>query len=262
MSAPGSRGGGLVVDGVAVDIDGRTVVDATFAVPSGSVVALVGPNGAGKSTLLRGLAGVQQVRTGRLHLDGTDLHALSRRDRARTVALVEQDARSEFSLTVRQAVELGRMPHRPWWGTEVPGDTDAVTDALKRADAEVFAARQIGTLSGGEAQRVHLARALAQEPRLLMLDEPTNHLDVRAQLATLGLLRDLAAGGMSVVAALHDLNLAASYCDHVVVLADGAVVAAGPTADVLVPEVIAATYGVEVDVLEHPRTGRPLIVFS
>jgi iron complex transport system ATP-binding protein len=257
MSTPSLR-----VDQVAVEVAGRTLVDATFTAPAGRVVALVGPNGAGKSTLLRALAGAQPVRSGSVHLGGVDLHGLSRRERARTVALVEQDARTEFSLTVRQAVELGRMPHRPWWAGDGPGDVDAVGEALKRADAEEFAAREVGTLSGGEAQRVHLARALAQEPRLLMLDEPTNHLDVRAQLATLGLLRELAAGGMSVLAALHDLNLAASYCDHVVVLADGLVVAAGPVEEVLVPRVIEQTYGVRADVVAHPRTGRPLIAFS
>ncbi|MGN0063526.1 MAG: heme ABC transporter ATP-binding protein [Nocardioides sp.] len=253
----------LEVEGVSVDLGGRRIVDdVAFSVPAGSVVALVGPNGAGKSTLLRGMAGALPAPGGRVVLDGVDLTALGRRERARRVALVEQDARSEFSLSVRQAVELGRTPHRSLWGFEGPGDPDAVSQAMKRAEADEFEGRSVGALSGGEQQRVHLARALAQEPQLLMLDEPTNHLDVRAQLRTLSLLRDLAATGTTVLAALHDLNLAAAYCDHVVVLAGGRVAAAGEVAAVLVPEVIEETYGVVADVLTHPRTGRPLIAFS
>ncbi len=253
---------GLVVDSLGVALGGRTVVDSASFTADGGVVALVGPNGAGKSSLLRGIAGVLPVKAGSVSYDGVDLRALSGRERARVLALVEQEARSEFGVRVRDAVDLGRTPHRSLWGFESAGDAEAVGEALKRADAEHLADREIGALSGGEAQRVHLARALAQEPRLLLLDEPTNHLDVRAQLRTLSLLRDLAAGGVSVLAALHDLNLAASYCDHVVVLAHGRVVASGPVAEVLVPEVIEETYGVTADVLIHPRTGRPLIAFS
>ncbi len=255
--------GQLQVAGATLDMGGCAVVrDASFTVPSGRVTALVGPNGAGKSTLLRGMAGVQPMRAGTVRLDGADVLALGRRERARLLAFVEQDAHSEFTLTVRQAVELGRTPHRSLWGVGAPGDDDAITQALKASAAEEFEGRPLGTLSGGERQRVHLARALAQQPRLLLLDEPTNHLDVRAQLRTLELLRDLAAAGMTVVAALHDLNLAAQFCDHVVVLADGEVRAVGTAHEVLVPEVIEPTYGVSVDVLRHPRTGRPLIAFS
>ncbi len=259
--------GMLEVHGLSYAVSGTPLVsDASFSVPGGGLVALVGPNGAGKSTLLRLMAGTQAA-TGRggsrVLLDGEDLLAMRRRERARRLALVEQETRAEFSLTVRQVVELGRIPHESRWavGTDAPG---VVEQAIDRAGVRALADRELGTLSGGEQQRVQLARALAQQPRLLLLDEPTNHLDIRAQLETLGLLRDLAASGsgLTVVAALHDLNLAAAYCDHVVVLAGGRVRAVGPTPTTLTPGLVSATYGVEADVVTHPRTGRPMIAFS
>ena len=135
-------------------------------------------------------------------------------------------------------------------------------DALSTVGMDGFADRQFDSLSGGERQRVHLARALAQRPRLMLLDEPTNHLDIRAQLSTLALLRRLARGSVTVVAALHDLTLAATYADHVVVLAGGRIVAAGPPGEVLTASVIHDVYGVQATVLQHPSTGRPVIAFA
>jgi iron complex transport system ATP-binding protein len=154
------------------------------------------------------------------------------------------------------------VPHQSAWGGDTARDRDVVARSLAAAGAAQFAQRRYDELSGGERQRVNLARALAQEPELLLLDEPTNHLDIRAQLATLGLLRRLADDGLSVLAALHDLSLAASYADHVVVLAEGVVVAAGEPGDVLTAELIRAVWGVDATVLEHPATGRPLIAFA
>ena len=252
----------LQAHAITVDVGAHRILDeVTFAAPAGRVTALVGPNGAGKSTLLRALAGTQKAQ-GTVRFDGADLLALPRKQRARTLALVEQDVHSEFALTVRQAVELGRTPHQSTWSWGTEDDEQVVDGAMDRAEAAAFADRQLGTLSGGERQRVQLARALAQQPRLLLLDEPTNHLDVRAQLRTLSLLRDLTTDGITVVAALHDLNLAAEFCDHVVVLADGRIAASGETVATLDAELIETTYGVRADVLTHPRSGRPLIAFS
>ncbi|CAM3436473.1 heme ABC transporter ATP-binding protein [Nocardioides dubius] len=262
-TVPTSLGARLEVCGIGAEVGGQRLIDqVSFSVPAGAVTALVGPNGAGKSTLLRALSGAGPRSSGVVLLDGEDLYALGRRDRARRLALVEQEVRSEFALTVRQTVELGRTPHQSLWSLGSADDETIVAQALERADAAGFAHRQLGTLSGGEQQRVQLARALAQQPSLLLLDEPTNHLDVRAQLHTLRLLGSLAGEGMTVLAALHDLNLAAAFCDHVVVLADGQVRAVGPVAEVLTPELIGDVYGVRADVLSHPRTGRPLIAFS
>lgn len=271
---------GLRAGQVSWDISGRLVLDDVGVVaPSGAVTGLLGPNGSGKSTLLRVLAGVQQA--GRAtppsdggargpssgpdpatSFDGTDLGALPRRERARLLALVEQDASTDLPLSVLDAVLLGRIPHRSLLAGDSDTDRAAAHTALAAAGAAELADREVGTLSGGERQRVHMARALAQQPRLILLDEPTNHLDIAAQLHAMRVLRDLAADGVTVVAALHDLNLAASTCDHLVLLDQGRVVAAGPVSEVLVPAVLEPVYGVRVDVLTHPRTGRPVLSFD
>ncbi|GAB2499308.1 ABC transporter ATP-binding protein [Promicromonospora xylanilytica] len=261
---------GLAGERVSWEISGRLILDDVGVLaPAGAVTGLLGPNGSGKSTLLRVLAGVQQA--GRAAssapdpattFDGADLGALPRRERARTLALVEQDAGTDLPLSVLDAVLLGRIPHRSLLAGDSDADRTAAHAALDAAGATDLADREVGTLSGGERQRVHMARALAQQPRLILLDEPTNHLDVAAQLHAMRVLRDLAADGVTVVAALHDLNLAASTCDHLVLLDGGRVVAAGPVDEVLVPAVLEPVYGVRVDVLTHPRTGRPVLAFE
>jgi iron complex transport system ATP-binding protein len=243
-----TAGGALLIDGVSV------------AAPSGALTALIGPNGAGKSTLLRALAAVERPASGTVEFEGTDLLRMPRRQRARLAALVEQDSATDLALPVASVVALGRLPHQSLWARE---STDPIiASALDAVGMTDFAERDFGTLSGGERQRVMLARAMAQEPRLLLLDEPTNHLDIAAQLSVLGLLRGLAGEGITVVAALHDLGLAASYSDHVIVLGGGSVVAAGPTELTLTPALIREVYGVEAVVLQNPVTGRPLIAFS
>lgn len=248
---------GLEVSRVRLTAGGRVIADdVDITAPARSVTALVGPNGAGKSTLLHAI--VQAV-PGTMLLDGADLTAMPRRTRARRVAIVEQESPALPGMSVRDVVELGRLPHRGLFGAD---DSDAVDKALLRSGASALGERAIETLSGGERQRVNLARALAQEPRLLLLDEPTNHLDVGAQLRTLALLRSLASSGTTVLAAMHDLSLAASHADRVVVLAGGRVRASGAPRDVLTPALIAEVWGVTADVLVHPRTGAPVILFT
>ena len=259
----------LRVDRAALAIGGRLILDGVdCTVPTGQVGGLLGPNGSGKSTLLRLVAGVTPAGahtppgTTLVRLDGTDLATMGRRERARRIALVEQDPPSDVALSVRDAVLLGRTPHRSRWAGESPGDQQVVAAALAAVELTGMADRSLQTLSGGERQRVHLARALAQEPGLLLLDEPTNHLDVHAQLGVLGLVRTLADGGMTALVALHDLNLAAAYCDHVVLLENGRVVATGPVEQVLVPSVLDPVYRVRTTVLRHPATGRPVLTFQ
>lgn len=233
-------------------------VDAT--VPAGAVTAVVGPNGAGKSTLLRLLVGALPPDTGAVLLSGRDLGRLSRRERARELALVEQDSPADVSRDVLDVVLLGRTPHRPRWGGDSAADVDLARAAMARTGADALSGRDYATLSGGERQRVHLARALAQEPGVLLLDEPTNHLDVGAQLAVLTLARELAGGGVTVLAALHDLDHALRYCDHVLVLDGGRVVAAGDPGEVLTGELVGAVYGVRARRV-HVE-GRDLLLFD
>lgn len=248
----------LTIEAAGVRLGGRWVVDGVTATPPpGALTGLLGPNGAGKSTLLRLIAGLLTPEAGAVLVDGGSVHDLSRRERARRVALLEQESTSTVPLTVREVVELGRIPYRTLWGTDVA--TEPVDRALAAVGATHLADRSWDALSGGERQRVHIARALAQEPDLLLLDEPTNHLDVSAQLGLLRFVRDL---GRTTVAALHDLNLAAAYCDHVLVLSQGVLVAAGDPRHVLTRDLVARVYGVDCEVLTHPWTGRPVIAFG
>ncbi len=235
------------------------LADVSLVAPAGAVTALVGPNGSGKSTLLRALVGTGTVLGGEALFDGDDLLTLPRRERARRVALVEQDAMTELPLTGRDVAALGRTPHSAALGTDPEGDA-AVERALADAGAASFADRDVTRLSGGERQRVLLARALAQRPRLLLLDEPTNHLDLAAQLDTLALLRRLAAQGTTVLAALHDLGSAVAHADSVAVLDSGRMVASGAPLHTLTPERIGGVWGVDARWLPDPQSRHPLLV--
>lgn len=243
--------------------DGRTIIDGVDVTPpSAALTALIGPNGAGKSTLLHLIAAVERADAGELALDGRSLSGMRRRERARLVALAEQQGEVDQQLTVEASVLLGRTPHLGAFAAPTARDLGVVAEALRAVGAAEFAQRPLGSLSGGERQRVTLARALAQEPQLLLVDEPTNHLDLAAQLRALELLAELARGGLTVLAALHDLSHAAAYADHLVVLADGRVIAAGAPGEVLTAELVHEVYGVRAAVVEHPLTGRPLIAVA
>lgn len=223
-------------------IGGTLIVDGVSLRPEpGSTVGLLGPNGSGKSSLLRMLAAVREPTSGEVLLEGQDIQAAQRRFVAQRVALVEQEVSTDTDPLVRDVIDLGRIPHRRAWAGASMDDTEALRRAAEVTDVADRLDRRYMTLSGGERQRVQIARALAQEPMVLLLDEPTNHLDVRHQLELLRLVR---ATEVTVVMALHDLNLAASFCDTLVVLRSGRVVATGAPAEVLTPELIEEVYGV------------------
>ncbi|MEU3605370.1 ABC transporter ATP-binding protein [Streptomyces sp. NPDC035033] len=262
MTGPPTRAGGgtgLRADRVSRTAGGALLLDGvTIAPRPGTLTGLLGPNGSGKSTLLRVLSGVLAPDAGVVTLDGAPLGAVPRRTRARRVAVVAQHADTQVDLTVADAVRLGRVPHRRAWSPATAADEEAVRSALARTGLADRAHRAWSTLSGGERQRVQIARALAQEPRELLLDEPTNHLDVQHQLELLSLLAGLR---LTSVLALHDLNLAAMYCDHLVVLREGRVVAAGPAAEVLTERLVADVYGVRATVTRPGPDGRPHVRF-
>jgi len=257
---------GVILDTVSFAIDGQAILSNVSArIPRGAVVGLLGPNGAGKSTLLRLIAGIEVAAAGTIRVSDADVASLPRRDAARLIALLEQNASPGVDLSVEQVVLLGRIPHRTGMLGSFggPDDQRVAADALASVGAQSLADRAWHTLSGGQQQRVQIARALAQQPALLLLDEPTNHLDVSAQLSLMSLVRhQVGPGGLTAIAALHDLNLAAAYCDHVLLLNAGRLVAAGPPREVLQPSTISDVYGVEADVIPHPRDGHPVIVFS
>lgn len=230
------------------------VNDVSFSVPPGKVLGLLGPNGSGKSSLLRLLAGLRRPASGQVLLEGRDIQAIGRRALARRMALVEQHATTEANVRVRDVVTLGRIPHRsPLSGWTVV-DEEAVIAALDRVGMWGRADRNWHSLSGGERQRVHLARALAQSPRELLLDEPTNHLDIHHQIALLRLVGELA---LTTVVALHDINHAAMFCDQLLVLDAGKVVAQGAPEDILSQALIRDVFRVEARIDSSPHHGRP-----
>lgn len=255
---------GLVVSGLTVTLSGAPILrDASLTATPARVTGLIGPNGAGKSTLMRAILGLAPLTTGSVQFEGDDLLAMASRDRARRAAFVEQSSTTDARLTVTEVVSLARIPFQSiWQASPSPTDAAQVAAALEAVEMTPFANRLYHTLSGGEQQRVQIARALAQQPRLLVLDEPTSHLDIHAQLTTLHLLRRHAQTGAAVLLALHDLNLASAFCDHLVVLHDGGVVGQGVPEAVLTPALLRAVYGVEPTILRHPKTGRPLIAYD
>ncbi len=230
----------------------------TFEVAPGEVLGVVGANGAGKSTLLRLLYRFNRPRTGHIQLDGEDIWQLDARAVARKVAAVLQEQPTDFALTVREIVSLGRRPHLSGFSASGANDAVVVDAALSRMDLYPLAGRRFGTLSGGERQRAMVARALAQEPRLLVLDEPTNHLDIRHQLEILALVRGL---NTTIVASLHDLNLAAQLCDRVLVLSGGHPLAFGTPEDVLSPENVETAFEVRTRIERLEPSGLPHLTF-
>ena len=228
----------------------RVLAGVDLRAGNGEVLGLVGPNGSGKTTLLRILYGALRPRAGTVRLDGEELTSLSAREIFRKVAVVVQETPGDLSLLVSDMVLLGRTPHRSGFARHSARDDEIAASALAQVEALHLAGQAFSRLSGGERQRVLIARALAQEADHLLLDEPTNHLDVRYQHEVLDLVRRLAAGGRAVVVVLHDLNLAATYCDRVVLLDDGRVVAAGTPSEVLTPDHLRPVYQVDVRRIE------------
>ncbi|OWV77125.1 histidinol phosphatase [Rhizobium sp. R339] len=244
----------ISIDAVSFAAGDTVIVNGvSLTVEKGKVLGLLGPNGSGKSSLLRLICRLRKVRSGVIRLGDEDIASLSRAALARRIAFVEQQSTTETQLTVRDVVRLGRTPHRGLlapWGAE---DDAAVEEALVRVGMRARAGQLWQTLSGGERQRVHIARSLAQAPSELLLDEPTNHLDIQHQLDILALISRL---GITAIVALHDLNLAAMFCDSLAVLEKGAVVAAGAPEAVLTEDLIARVFGVRAHVQKSAVHGR------
>jgi iron complex transport system ATP-binding protein len=241
-------------------------VDAlSFDVPRASFTALIGPNGSGKSTVLRLLLGQLFPQSGEAHYGGKPAAAWQPDERARAIGVVAQHEEFPFPIRVRELVAMGRYPHLGAWRGEGGRDRAAVALALERCDVHAFAERPVTTLSGGELQRTRLARALAQEPSVLVLDEPTASLDIAHEMTFFELLRSLRRDDdVTVLIVTHNVNLAARYADRLVLLDRGRLAAAGPPRDVLAREIVERVYSWPVDVYPHgaggPDDGAPQIV--
>ena len=235
--------------------------DVSVTIRRGSLTGLLGPNGCGKTTLLKLMAGVLGADTGAITLGGRALRAIPRRELARHVASVPQETHPAFDYSVMEMVLMGRHPHLGAFQLEGPGDIAIARDSLLATGTAHLADRPYMTLSGGEKQRVVIAGALAQAPDVLLLDEPTASLDLAYQLEVASLLQRLNRDrGVTMVLATHDLNLAASLCDWLVLVRSGRVLAQGPTRDVLTGAAIQQLYGVEADVQFHQRSGHLTVV--
>ena len=240
------------------------VEDLDLDVPAERVTAIIGANGCGKSTLLRGLTRQLSPRAGSIEVLGRDAARVSARDYARTVALLPQHPVAPEGMTVAQLVARGRHPHRGLLGGRSAGDDAAIASALERTDLVELAEREAGTLSGGQRQRAWLALVLAQQTPVVLLDEPTSYLDLSHQVEVLDLVRALpdprGGGRATVVAVLHELNLAARSADHIVAMAAGRVVAQGTPGEVIVPEVLTEVFGLDADVVADPLLGHPVVL--
>jgi len=246
---------------LTVGYDGEPVLhEVDLAVARGQFVGIVGRNGCGKSTLVRALSRVLPPIGGQALLDGVDVYRISARELARRLAVVSQDNAVAFEFPVREVVLMGRSPHLSRFAVEGPRDHAIAREAMALTHTLVFADRPITSLSGGERQRCMIARALAQQPDILLLDEPTAHLDINHQIEILDLAKRLTAErGLATLVVLHDLNLASQYCDHLVLIADSRVLAAGPPGDVVTEVHIRTAYGTDVQVRQHPSSGRPYV---
>ncbi len=254
----------LSLENISAGYVGRRVLEnVAVNITAGEFVGLIGPNGSGKTTLLRVISGVLPAQQGEVWLAGRKLREMGRREVAKIVAHLLQEIGWAPAFSVREMVFTGRSPHLPRFGRETKRDLAIVERAMELANVSHIADRPITEISGGERQRAFIAMCLAQEPQVLLLDEPTSHLDIGHQLSVLNLIRNLnRQTRMTVVAVFHDLNLAAEYCDRLVLLDRGRIVAAGTPVDVLTTEMIRNVYGVSVLVGRNPVSDGPHIVLA
>lgn len=245
--------GALNLRSVSFAIGSKSLIDnISLSVRPGEMVGLLGPNGSGKSTLLRTIYRVNKPLSGEVEINGENVWERSTEWVARHIGVVLQDMPADFPLTVHDVVAMGRSAHKKLLEPDTAHDRSLVDAALRLLNLKQMRHRAFRSLSGGERQRTLVARALVQQPCLLVLDEPTNHLDIRHQL---DLLRFVRALGITVIAALHDLNLAAMYCDRLCLIGQGKVIATGTPEAVLNPELISQVYQIEASIARHPKTG-------
>lgn len=249
-------------EGVSAGYHGQAVInDISFDLQPRKLTALIGPNGSGKSTLIRALTGVIPLLDGEVYLGESSIRELSAAQVARLVAVVPQSPQLPAGFSAGEIVLMGRTPHLRLWEMEGSRDMQIARDAMAEVGVLELAGRPVHELSGGESQRVVIARALAQQSPILLLDEPTAHLDLAHQAGVFALVVDLARRlGKTVLAIAHDITLASAYADQMIVLADGKLVASGPPAETISPALIEAVYQVKARVITDPDSGRPVVL--
>lgn len=250
----------LQLNSISFKYDSTAVLsDISFDLNPGQFLGIIGPNGAGKSTLLRICGGILKTIEGSIKLNNVDLHRIDSKKRARTIAFVPQETFFALDFTVEEIVLMGRYPYTRPFQVETRNDLEVMERALELADLMELRQRPIKSLSSGEKQRAVIARALCQEPNILLLDEPTSHLDLQHTRAIMDLLTRLNHEGISIIAVNHDLNLASLYCRELILLYKGKMHAAGTPRELMNEKIIKQVYQTSVDVVKHPDTGQPQI---
>jgi iron complex transport system ATP-binding protein len=237
--------------------------DISLKVKQGELFGIIGPNGSGKSTLLSLIAGTERPSGGSLTVSGRLVSSYSRKELARLMAVLQQEAVPPIGFTVREVVEMGRYPYQNWFGDERQDSVPLIDSIMDTLDLKRLADRTIEQLSGGERQRVALGKTMAQQPRLLLLDEPTTYLDIGYQVQMMDYIRSWQQRDeLTIVAVLHDLNLAALYCDRLAVLCDGQIYGVGTPSELLSPSLVEAVYGTTPEVVVHPTEGVPQLLLQ
>lgn len=255
----------IEVMGAGKEFGGITALDRLdWKVKEGEWWGVIGPNGSGKSTLMRLLSGVEPVSDGSIRIAGRDVAEYGRKSLSQMMAVLQQEGIAPIHYPVREVLEMGRYPYLDWLGRDVKEDVDAlIEDIMDKLELHELADRPLDELSGGQRQRVALGQVMAQEPQILLLDEPTTFLDIRYQQQFMELVAAWRKEtGITVIAVLHDLNLAAQYCDKLLVLQDGSAVGMGTPEDMLTAERIRFVYEVEPVVVKHPDSGVPQVLLS
>ena len=249
----------LDLSAVSLELSAKSILqDISFSLAKGEFIAVIGPNGAGKSSLLRLIQRALPVANGSIYLKQRNLHSYTDNALARILAVVSQNPSPLFALTLEHVAAMGLLPHKRWFERTSSSDKAIVANALQRVGLEAKAGQLIDSLSGGELQRLYIARALVQQPDVLLLDEPTNHLDVKYQHQIMQLVKGL---GISCIACLHDLNLAAWYCDKVLLLHQGEQVAFGTPDDVLHADALSRVFGLTCEVTSNPKLNKLQVSF-
>ncbi|MBP2240957.1 iron complex transport system ATP-binding protein [Cytobacillus eiseniae] len=254
----------IEVEGLSISFDNQPVLEeVSFSVKRGECLGIIGPNGSGKSTLLKLLSGVERLTSGWIEINGKRIEKYTRKELAKWLAVLQQESLPPIGFTVREVIEMGRFPFQNWLGEEATEMDQLIHSILDKMELNVLSDRYLENLSGGERQRVALGKTMAQQPKLLMLDEPTTYLDIGHQILLMDRIREWQQEDeLTVISVLHDLNLAALYCDRLLLLHNGQVVAVGSPADIIRPELIEAVYGTAPIVMEHPVYGLPQIILQ
>ncbi|WP_374019474.1 ABC transporter ATP-binding protein [Paenibacillus thiaminolyticus] len=252
----------LQAEHISKSYGSRTVLnDVSLTVRTGEWVGIIGPNGSGKSTLLSLLSGADSPAGGRIELKGRSLRSYTRKALSQTMAVLLQESLPPIGYSVREVVEMGRFPYQSWFGTEAEDSGPYIDSVMERLQLTELEERPIDRLSGGQRQRVALAKLMAQSPSIVLLDEPTTYLDIRYQVQFMDVVRDWQQDcGLTVVSVLHDLNLAALYCDRLVVVHEGRIAADGTPEEMMSPDVIARYFDTRAAIVPHPGNGRPQLL--